>query len=61
MCAVVGSTVNGLSSKEQMLSLSVLLAILMLILVALRIWEMEAKWENIIEGSDRDAAVVVNL
>ena len=66
-CAVVGSigsTASGLSSREHMVSLSVLLAIPMLIPVALRIRESmnkiwEAKRENRIHDLGGDEAVVV--
>uniref|UniRef100_A0ACD5W4I8 Uncharacterized protein n=1 Tax=Avena sativa TaxID=4498 RepID=A0ACD5W4I8_AVESA len=66
-CAVVGSigsTASGLSSREHMVSLSVLLAIPMLIPVALRVRESmskiwEAKRENRIHDLGTDDAVVV--
>ncbi|XP_051227051.1 protein NUCLEAR FUSION DEFECTIVE 4 [Lolium perenne] len=66
-CAVVGSigsTASGLSSSEHMVSLSVLLAIPVLIPVALRVRESmnkiwEAKRENRIHDLGSDDAVVV--
>nr|BAK07871.1 predicted protein [Hordeum vulgare subsp. vulgare] len=66
-CAVVGSirsTASGLSSREHMVSLSVLLAVPMLIPAALKIRESmnkiwEAKRENRIHDLGTDDAVVV--